>query len=202
METWIIYGFIAAILITSRDFFTSNYTSKYTVTEHLLYYYVLCGLAMSAYVCYRKVYLKEKVRLIDKEDLKRKCYNNVGLYITWIEKEDKVFSIDYPREWCAGTTAIHLACQEGVDEIYMLGFDLTSYNEPINNIYKGTDNYLSNESKGFNPINWIKQLNTVFDEFIDTKFYWVENRDTRSPKMLKNNVENISYKTLDKICKT
>tara|TARA_B000000460_G_C21363306_1_gene326343 strand:+ start:69 stop:500 length:432 start_codon:yes stop_codon:yes gene_type:complete len=69
METWIIYGFIAAILITSRDFFTSNYTSKYTVTEHLLYYYVLCGLAMSAYVCYRKVYLKEKVRLIDKEDL-------------------------------------------------------------------------------------------------------------------------------------
>ena len=71
METWIIYGFIAAILITSRDFFTSNYTSKYTVTEHLLYYYVLCGLAMSVYVCYRKVYLKEKVRLIDKEDFFR-----------------------------------------------------------------------------------------------------------------------------------
>ena len=139
---------------------------------------------------------------LDNEDLKRKCYNNVGLYITWIEDEDKVYDIDYPRAWCAGATAIHLACQDDADEIYMLGFDLTSYNEPINNLYKGTDNYLSTESKGFNPINWIKQLNTVFDEFIDTKFYWVENRDTRSPKMLKKNVENISYKTLDKICKT
>ena len=139
---------------------------------------------------------------LDKEDLKTKCYNNVGLYITWLEDEDKVQNIEYPREWCAGATAIHLACQEGADEIYMLGFDLSSYDEPLNNIYKGTDNYLPTESKGFNPINWIKQLNTVFNEFSDTKFYWGENRDVRVPKILKKNVENISYKTLDKICKT
>ena len=69
MEAWIIYGFIAAILLTSRDYFTSNYTSKYSVTEHLLYYYVLCGVAISVYVCYRKYYLKDKIKMIEKNDL-------------------------------------------------------------------------------------------------------------------------------------
>ena len=54
MEQWIIYGIFAAFLIASRDYFTSKYTSRYTVTEHILYYYVLCAIAISAYVCYRR----------------------------------------------------------------------------------------------------------------------------------------------------
>ena len=68
MEQWILYGILAAFLLASRDYFTSNYTSKYTVTEHILYYYVLCAIAISAYVCYRKVNYNEKFKLIDKED--------------------------------------------------------------------------------------------------------------------------------------
>ncbi len=68
MEQWIIYGTLAAFLLASRDYFTSNYTGKYTVTEHILYYYVLCAIAISAYVCYRKVNYNEKFKLIDKED--------------------------------------------------------------------------------------------------------------------------------------
>ena len=38
---------------------------------------------------------------------------NEGLYITWVDEDDMVEPIDYPREWCSGTTAIHLACQQG-----------------------------------------------------------------------------------------
>ena len=144
----------------------------------------------------------DKFPNLDREDLRRKCYNNVGLYITWIDSKDKVQDIEYPKDWCAGASAIHLACQEGADEIYMLGFDLSSYDEPLNNIYKGTDNYLPSESKGFSPINWIKQLNTVFNEFIDTKFYWVEDKNVNASKILKNNVKNITYKDLDNICNT
>jgi len=68
MEQWIIYGILAAFLIASRDYFTSKYTSRYTVTEHILYYYVLCAIAISTYVCYRKINYNEKFKLINKDD--------------------------------------------------------------------------------------------------------------------------------------
>ena len=68
MEQWIIYGILAAFLIASRDYFTSKYTSRYTVTEHVLYYYVLCAIAISAYVCYRRINYNEKFKLINKDD--------------------------------------------------------------------------------------------------------------------------------------
>jgi drug/metabolite transporter (DMT)-like permease len=69
MKDWIIYGIIAAFLMASRDYFTSNYTSGYTVTEHILYYYVLCAIFISAYVCYRRFNHGEKIKLISKNDL-------------------------------------------------------------------------------------------------------------------------------------
>ena len=69
MDSWIIYGILAAFLMASRDYFTSNYTGKYSVTEHILYYYVLCAIAISLYVCYRKVNYNEEFKIIDKEDL-------------------------------------------------------------------------------------------------------------------------------------
>ena len=69
MQSWIIYGLTAAVLLASRDLFTKNYTAKYSVNEHLLYYYVLCGIMIAAYTCYRKIYLKEKIKLIQKEDI-------------------------------------------------------------------------------------------------------------------------------------
>ena len=135
---------------------------------------------------------------LDKEDCKNKCYTNVGLYITWLKENDKVEYIEYPREWCAGATAIHLSCQEGADEIYMLGFDLSKYDEPINNIYKGTDNYLSETSKGFNVDSWTKQLIQTFKDFPETQFYWVV--DSEKESLDCNNVKSITYKDLDKRC--
>ena len=81
----------------------------------------------------------------------------------------------------------------------MLGFDLSSYDKPINNVYKGTDHYLPNDSKGFNPVNWISQLETLFDEFHEVKFTWVVNNDFISPTS-RNNVHYMFYKDLDKLC--
>ena len=69
MQSWIIYGITAAILLASRDLFTKNYTQKYTASEHLLYYYVLCGIIIAAYTCYRRFYLKENIKIIEKDDI-------------------------------------------------------------------------------------------------------------------------------------
>ena len=56
------------------------------------------------------------------------------LYITWVDERDMVRGIDIPREWSSGTTAIHLACQQGATEIYMLGFDISD--DPKDNVYE------------------------------------------------------------------
>ena len=66
------------------------------------------------------------------------------MYITWVEEHgnDQVNDIDYPKGWSTGNITLHLACQEGAEEIYMLGFDGSDYNKPINNVYKGSKNYL------------------------------------------------------------
>ena len=45
---------------------------------------------------------------------------DIGLFITWIETEDQVKEIDFPKGWSAGNTALYLACQSGAEEVYIL----------------------------------------------------------------------------------
>ena len=109
---------------------------------------------------------------LDEKDLRQKAEKDVGLYITWVDEyNDKVINLDYPRGWSAGNTALYLACKSGAKEIYMLGFDGSNYSESINNIYKGSKNYLPEDSRGFNTINWNNQYRMIQLEFTDVKFY-------------------------------
>ena len=131
---------------------------------------------------------------LDPKDLKMKMEKDVGVWITYLRSDDNVKPIDYPREWSAGTTALHLACQVEPKEVYMLGFDLSSYDEPINNIYKGTDNYLSSDAKGFSTVNWLNQMHTVFTEFKGVTFHWVDpiHRKGEVTEDKYNNVSNLT----------
>ena len=132
---------------------------------------------------------------LDMEDVKLKLNKDVGVWITYVKDSDTIKNIDFPRRWAAGTTAIHLACQKGAKEIYMLGFDLSSYNKPINNIYKGTEYYFPENAKGFNPVNWMNQMATVFKEFSDKQFYWVDRQFDE--KLFFDNVRDL---TKDELC--
>ena len=111
---------------------------------------------------------------LDMQDLRMKLEKDVGVWVTYVGENDPINNIDFPIGWSAGNTAMHLACQQGATEIYILGFDLSSYDKPLNNLYKGTDNYLSGDAKGFNPSNWLNQMQTVFTEYRDVKFYWID----------------------------
>ena len=111
---------------------------------------------------------------IDIEDLRRKAEKDVGLYITWVDEyNDKVINIDYPKGWSAGNTALYLACKSGAEEVYMCGFDGTQYSKPLNNIYKGSKNYLPEDSRGFNTINWDNQFRMLQRDFPKVQFYKV-----------------------------
>ena len=107
---------------------------------------------------------------LDMKDLRQKMEKDVGIWITYVNESDNIESIDYPVGWSAGNTALHLACQHGAEKVYIMGFDLSSYDEPLNNIYKGTDNYLPADSKGFNSVNWENQMTTTMKEFSDIEF--------------------------------
>lgn len=112
---------------------------------------------------------------LDTQDLKLKMQKDVGLWITYVsDLRDTVESIEGHAGWSTGNTALSLACKSGTEEIYMLGFDLSSYDKPLNNLYKGTDNYLPEDAKGFNPVNWVNQLSEIFDKYRGRTFYWVD----------------------------
>ena len=106
------------------------------------------------------------------------------LYITWITSENRICDIPYPKDWSSGTTAVHLACQQGATELFLLGFDLS-----INNIYEGTKNY----PKQVEHPEWKLQLMTTFKEFKGTKFYWVEPQHSPVDDDTLENLKYITY---------
>ena len=134
---------------------------------------------------------------LDMKDLKQKMEKDVGVWITYVEPNDNVVSIDLSHTvgWSAGNTALYLACQGGAEKVYVLGFDLSSYNAPLNNMYKGTDNYLPSDAKGFNPVNWYNQMRATFREFSlhGIKFYLVDST-------AKFDEDNVSYITKNELC--
>ena len=132
---------------------------------------------------------------MDMNDLRLKMEKDVGVWITYVEENDDVISIDYPVGWSAGNTALHLACQAKPEQVYVLGFDLSSYDKPLNNMYKGTNNYLPTDAKGFNPENWYDQMRAVFREFslYGTRFYLVDSE-------VKFDEDNVSYITKNELC--
>ena len=93
MELWFLYGIVAAVLIASRDLFTKHFMKKYTACEHLLYYYVLCGIFISVFCLYKKYHQKEAVRMIDKQDIWK--YMVVALFTVIVIAPCEVLSMKH-----------------------------------------------------------------------------------------------------------
>ena len=134
---------------------------------------------------------------LDMKDLKQKMEKDVGVWITYVEPNDNIVSINLSHTvgWSAGNTALYLACRGGAKKVYVLGFDLSSYDQSLNNIYKGTDNYLPSDAKGFNSENWYNQMRAVFREFslYNTKFYLVDSE-------AKFDEDNVFFITKNELC--
>lgn len=59
--------------------------------------------------------------------------------------------------WSSGPTALTLASNHSYDEIYIIGFDYSSQDGYLNNIYAGTENYRKVSDKATYYGNWLKQ---------------------------------------------
>ena len=143
---------------------------------------------------------------LDIEDLKLKLSKDVGVWITYVEENNSIINVDFPIGWSTGNTALHLACQQSPEKVYIMGFDLSAYSEDLNNIYKGTNNYLPSDAKGFNSSNWLNQMKMVLQEFKDIDFYWVDSIDRLGQKEFFQNSndgplqKNLNYITKNELC--
>ncbi len=99
---------------------------------------------------------------------------------------------DQPIHWGSGPYAVLVAANLDVDEIHLLGFDLYSRSGKVNNVYKGTQNYNSENSSAVDHSYWQYQIAKIFDHYPQKKFkiinknFWDMPEDWR-----KNNVERV-----------
>jgi len=83
---------------------------------------------------------------------------------------------DQPFQWGSGPYALLLAAMKSRGEtVHLIGFDLYSNTNDVNNLYKGTPNYAKAESRNIDPRYWIHQIGMVFKCFPKVNFNIYQN---------------------------
>ena len=140
--------------------------------------------------------------------LQKKEINHATIKVSWIKEPDYSYSLtDICVEnngkgekrdfgWACGASAGYVAIhREQPEEIYLIGHDINSTNNNINNLYKSTPNYTAKENGPTPGINWIRQWKTLFDWYPDTKFIKV-NRYNDGRDLVNGPIEEWTNKNL------
>ena len=168
---------------------------------------------------YHGASLKGIVDMIKRNGEKyKKNINNAQIKVSWIKEPDYSHSVrdlePHPGEktgdfgWACGATAGYVSVlREKPDEIYMIGQDLYSHTNKVNNMYKSTKNYVSEQNGPTPAVNWIRQWKTLMNWFPHIKFYKVnrfnDGRDNvNHPIKEWDGIKNLiytDYSTLDNL---
>jgi hypothetical protein len=89
--------------------------------------------------------------------------------------------------------AVTLVC----NKISLLGFDLYGIDNRVNNIYKGTSNYLAADSRAVDPSYWIYQTGLIFKHYPDIEFTIINTPDWPMPDAWKYPNVNFSTSMVD-----
>ncbi len=116
-----------------------------------------------------------------------------GLWYNTDEKRDQAF------HWGSGPYAVYIGCilSKEDETIDLVGFDLFSKTNTVNNIFKGTRNYESAESKPIDPSFWIHQISKLFEHYPKKQFRIFNNKDWEMPDTWKK--ENVAFYELSKL---
>ena len=162
--------------------------------------------------------LKGLVTIIGKNGNKKKEIDHSSVCISWVRDTDKVYdlkdimrtpdllsSIDHG--WAAGATSGYIACaKEKPKEVYLIGHDLYSNTNKVNNMYAGTKHYVIPEHSSTPCVNWIDQWKTLATWNPNIIFYKVnqynDDRDITNSHIGEwhgtPNIKYISFAQLDK----
>lgn len=141
----------------------------------------------------------------------KKNINQNQVYVSWTRENDKAHNINDLNDgndlnWNAGPSSGFVAIEiDKPKEVYLIGHDLYSNNNKVNNIYKDTKCYGPSEATPA-LADWVDEWKLLFDMSINTQFYKVNTILNGSDKINQevsewkdcNNVKYIDYKTLDK----
>ena len=105
---------------------------------------------------------------------------------------------DDPHHWGSGPYAVLIAANYSHErEVKLLGFDLYSKNQLINNVYKDTNGYKESTSAAIDSRYWIHQIGMVFQCFPKTKFIVYQEDGWELPKAWKE--RNVSLDRISNI---
>jgi hypothetical protein len=109
---------------------------------------------------------------------------------------------DEPFQWGSGPYAVLLAAKYAKEKyVNLIGFDLYSKTQLVNNVYKGTSNYDEADKRAIDPRYWIHQIGMVFKCFPKINFTLYQDKDWELPKawiqpnVKVDNISNIYYNT-------
>lgn len=99
----------------------------------------------------------------------------------------------------SGPIAVSLAALDKHETIYMIGFDMgPSPDNTFNNLYASTDFYKTTGSTPTYTGNWVKQIQQICSEFMDTTFVRVMGTTTvRLPELDK--IKNMTHLPLSQL---
>ena len=90
---------------------------------------------------------------------------------------------DDPFQWGSGPYAVLIAAKYQKERtVNLLGFDLYSNTETVNNIYKDTPNYDVGTKRPVDPRYWIHQIGMVFECFPKITFTIYQEPDWELPQ--------------------
>ena len=99
--------------------------------------------------------------------------------------------------WSSGASAMYIACKvEKPKKCYLIGMDMYSTTDFINNLYKGTYGYLSSDESSITPQNWVIQMGRVMVRYQNIEFIKVnpEGNSKVSERMPQwDSLTNLSY---------
>ena len=73
--------------------------------------------------------------------------------------------------WSSGATAMYIGCKvEKPKTCYLIGMDMYSTTDFINNLYKDTYGYLSHDESSVTPQNWLIQMGRVMVKYQNIQF--------------------------------
>ena len=149
--------------------------------------------------------------------LEKKEINHATIKVSWIKEPDHSVSLTdimtengKPRDhgWACGASAGYVAIhREQPDEVYLIGHDLYSTTDKVNNLFKSTKHYVSKENGPTPAINWIRQWYTLADWNPNIKFIKINRFNDGRDKVNgpieewkdRKNIIYADYSTLDNL---
>ena len=151
-------------------------------------------------------------RIAGGEQIEKKQIKHTGCYVSWINPNNKAHTLkdlgDRDRGWACGATSGWVALEQNKDleELYLIGHDLKSYDNFINNMYKSTQNYGDEKNKPIPDVNWISQWHTLMKEYPKVKFIKVNPKGIKGGDKINSVVsewvnKNVDYINFDELNK-